>query len=344
MGEASAAAVNAVGSVNIASTSDIEEQAALLRGWNQTYDQISSGPFHGSLLETSIGTVQLFREVTSNALHQTGALPKGLISIGVPLSLRGNATFCGTACDGSQLHVFSGFDGFEFHSPSGLDIAGIIFTEDELASVFSERDLEDLLPVLTTAHLRGAARTSVNHLRQLLLHVFDYMTEQHASGAKGAVTLEALSRDVLTSLADALAGDETPVSSTIPQVKRWNIVRRACDFANEAPQELVSVQSICVNLGVSRRTLQYCFQDTLGMAPATYLRALRLNGARRAIKVSGSVTEAATMWGFWHFGRFSREYKAMFGELPSETFRKAHGQKSASGLSCVGALPHLVRA
>jgi AraC family transcriptional regulator, ethanolamine operon transcriptional activator len=34
------------------------------------------------------------------------------------------------------------------------------------------------------------------------------------------------------------------------------------------------------------------------------------------------VTQAASQWGFWHLGYFSRDYRKMFGELPSQTFRR----------------------
>jgi AraC family ethanolamine operon transcriptional activator len=59
------------------------------------------------------------------------------------------------------------------------------------------------------------------------------------------------------------------------------------------------------------------------MAPATYLRYIRLNGARRSLKETASVTEAATSWGFWHFGRFAQDYRALFGEQPSATLKRA---------------------
>ncbi|HVJ77233.1 MAG TPA: AraC family transcriptional regulator, partial [Hyphomicrobium sp.] len=77
--------------VHAASTSDIDEQAALLRGWNQTYDQISAGRFSGSFFEAQIDRIQVFREITSNSLQQTGALPEGTIAVGAPVSLRGSA-------------------------------------------------------------------------------------------------------------------------------------------------------------------------------------------------------------------------------------------------------------
>ena len=37
---------------------------------------------------------------------------------------------------------------------------------------------------------------------------------------------------------------------------------------------------------------------------------------------STTVTHEALEWGFWHFGDFSRAYKACFGEAPSETLRR----------------------
>ena len=40
--------------LNFAQTQDIDEQAAFLKGWNQTYAQTSSGRFRGSIFEVQL--------------------------------------------------------------------------------------------------------------------------------------------------------------------------------------------------------------------------------------------------------------------------------------------------
>lgn len=312
-----------------ARTSDVDEQAALLQGWNQTYNQISAGSFEGAFMEANLGPVHIFREVTSNFLHQTGALPKGSFAFGIPVKLEGSATFCGAACDGSQLHVFSGDEGFEFYSPSGLDIAGVVLSQDCLERALEQAGCPAGLS-LDHAHLRSVTPVRGALLRTMLLRAQEALG--HDSWPEEDSDLAAvLARDIVSSLADALCNDQTQEGHRIPQAKRWQIVQRACAFAHEVPQDLITIEAICTHLGISRRALQYCFQDTLNLPPAAYLRAVRLNGARRAIKACGSVTDAATQWGFWHFGRFSQDYKAMFGELPSETSRQYHRAERAKG-------------
>jgi AraC family ethanolamine operon transcriptional activator len=96
--------------------------------------------------------------------------------------------------------------------------------------------------------------------------------------------------------------------------------------AEQCPRDCpLSVAEWACALGVSRRNLQYAFQDALGINPASYLRSERLNRVRRALGDAQSVTEAATQFGFWHFGHFATQYRALFGELPSETFRRTKG-------------------
>jgi AraC family ethanolamine operon transcriptional activator len=52
---------------------------------------------------------------------------------------------------------------------------------------------------------------------------------------------------------------------------------------------------------------------------------MRLNAARRDLVRAGagetSVTTTALRWGFGHFGRFSVDYRRMFGESPIATLR-----------------------
>jgi AraC-like DNA-binding protein len=61
-----------------------------------------------------------------------------------------------------------------------------------------------------------------------------------------------------------------------------------------------------------------------GMTPCHYLRALRLAEARQAFLCidtpTTSVTEVALRCGFRELGRFAVDYRAKFGESPSDTF------------------------
>ena len=78
---------------------------------------------------------------------------------------------------------------------------------------------------------------------------------------------------------------------------------------------------------VNERVLRRAFQDTHGAPPSRYLRTLRLSEARRALLSTldrdVTVTEIATLFGFAELGRFSVEYRAVFGESPSVTLRRA---------------------
>ena len=83
---------------------------------------------------------------------------------------------------------------------------------------------------------------------------------------------------------------------------------------------------LCKATGVSERSLEYAFRAVMGLSPTAYLTKIRLHKVHRALLSASpactTVTTEALNWGFWHFGEFSKAYKACFDELPSETLRR----------------------
>jgi AraC-like DNA-binding protein len=86
------------------------------------------------------------------------------------------------------------------------------------------------------------------------------------------------------------------------------------------------IPELCAEIGASERTLRVCCQEQLGMSPKRYLLVRRMHLVQRALRVctraDTTVTDVATRYGFWQFGRFAGEYKALFGESPSATLAR----------------------
>ena len=102
-------------------------------------------------------------------------------------------------------------------------------------------------------------------------------------------------------------------------------VRRVQEFLRAHAHEPADAARLADVAGCSLRSLYAGFQDFCGMSPMQYLRELRLERVRADLLaggVSASVSGIALRWGFAHLGRFSAEYKARFGEHPSETLRR----------------------
>ena len=106
-----------------------------------------------------------------------------------------------------------------------------------------------------------------------------------------------------------------------------DIVEQAEILALAEVDEPVQISALCAALSISERTLRKAFHRVHGLPPCRHLRMLRLQQARCALIVTDShlttVTEIATGFGFLELGRFSVEYRKVFGESPSQTLNRA---------------------
>src|SRR6266849_11075970 len=105
------------------------------------------------------------------------------------------------------------------------------------------------------------------------------------------------------------------------------LVERTEKLALADLDEPLHISSLCRALAVSERTLRKAFHKTYGLPPCRHLRMLRLSEARRALLSADceltTVTAVAMCFGFVELGRFSVEYRKVFGESPSQTLYRA---------------------
>ena len=130
-------------------------------------------------------------------------------------------------------------------------------------------------------------------------------------------------------LAAALAClDPTTASTMAPhgalrRAARDGVVRAALSHFDAASDDHRRMGDIAEAADVSERTLRSAFGDYFGVSPARYLKLRRLHEVRRALArataVENTVTEIEGRLGVSEFGRFAHDYRALFGELPSET-------------------------
>ncbi|MHC1562513.1 AraC family transcriptional regulator [Actinomycetospora sp. C-140] len=101
-------------------------------------------------------------------------------------------------------------------------------------------------------------------------------------------------------------------------------VREVMEYLDAHPEGDASTADLADRVGVSERALQAGFREVAGMSPMAYLRGVRLDRVHLELSTrGGAVTDVAARWGFFHPGRFAQQYRARFGERPSDTARCA---------------------
>jgi AraC family ethanolamine operon transcriptional activator len=131
---------------------------------------------------------------------------------------------------------------------------------------------------------------------------------------------------LLNSLIAAVAGANTKTSLSENTKSSRKIMRRALQYVRRHIWEPLYVGDLAHVAEVTDRTLHRAFMQQLGIGPTRYLKLRQLNIVRRALRGKlespHKILEIMSEHGVSEFGRFATEYRALFGESPSETRRR----------------------
>jgi AraC-like DNA-binding protein len=120
--------------------------------------------------------------------------------------------------------------------------------------------------------------------------------------------------------------DGVSVQMTCGNRRHDMIVAKFEEYLEANPNVPLYLPEIRAAIGAAERTLRNACIEQLGIGPIRYLALRRMHLARRALLRAASstttVTKIATDHGFWELGRFSVNYRTMFGETPLATLRR----------------------
>lgn len=132
--------------------------------------------------------------------------------------------------------------------------------------------------------------------------------------------------DFVPMLIHSIPNTSASLDLSLRSPRRFDLVKQAEEHMRTHLETPVTLMSLCKALHTSERPLTYGFQEVFGVSPMAYLKALRLQAVRTQLQLGDPATtviaEIANRFEFQSLGHFSRDYKTMFGELPSETLKQ----------------------
>lgn len=285
-------------------TADVAEQVRATPGWVQHYQQMSPGHFAGLVRYLDLQGVEIYEECMNTRVEQNFSAPQGSLA------------FCFDRSD-NALYVLNGESRNIWITPENYQEVAVVFGPE-----FVQRH------GLNLEQLEGLFMAPLNSGQNALFSRWLSGTLTRLSHTFDPLSKEALTQQLLDDCLYIL--DNACVCLDRGALQRRagerTIMKRIGEWAADAPEENLNLLELSQVAEVSLRQLQHAFKTYTGMAPTQWLRLRRLNSARRELlsrtATDTTVAEVAMHWSFWHLGRFSSSYRALFQELPSDTLKR----------------------
>lgn len=297
--------------------SDVDELEATAQalGWNIEYRQMRPGDFSAEFAALECDGISLVSERFNNHLQIPSEPPEGFIGFFLPCVTEGTAVVCGRVLNAGDILIFPPLSELDIVTHGEIRNETLFLAEAEFqAAVRSLTQSDVLISPRSAAILCGDPK----HLAAIQHE----MESVHRAGSLDSETASNLLAKTILWMADASSRTS---ARQLTNGATAAIALQAQTYIEERYRRVIRLADLCAFTGVSARTLQRCFASYFQVSPTDYIKARRLNAARRDLVAadpsSHSITTIAMENGFSHLGRFSVYYREHFGESPSETLK-----------------------
>jgi len=291
------------------------------QGWQLDFVQLDRGPLKAHVGVVDVAHVQLMRVRINRRTDQRGCAPLDRVTLAIPQAGTAPFLWCGQEVTNNSVLWF----------PPGSRISAIgqpdfsVYTIALPMAVLEDCGRFDPIPWVEgrdqdTMRVAPRADAAVARFRA---HIDALFQTVQCGGAPSPRDLhQTLPREITAVLAAKRTGGRRAARH-----QRVQGLARAVEFSRAHAEDGPRVAELCEAAEMKERTLRLAFEVHVGMSPKEYVQALRLEAVRSALdtplETGRLVSDVANRWGFWHLGQFAADYRARFGELPSQTVERA---------------------
>lgn len=300
-----------------------EAFAIVAREWNVDFMRTEPGDFEAGLVQFVYKDFQFGRATFNRGLDQRGSAPKSIWTFVITASPKTFLIFKNRKVKDNHLMIYPPGSEINATSMYGLDVLSFSASENFLENLAENKGLPGFKKKFQHIDMLKCENVQIDRLRSLLIHLFTILqcdkTQLNNNHEKSYFIIKIFERAF-----KAIYNFGT-IFPIFPATRlRDYAFLQAIACTHSFAQENLTVKGLILQTGVSEKTLEIVFQERLGISPKQYIRTYRLNQIRRELRsfhFNGKITNLANQWGLWHMGQFAKDYRNLFGELPSETLK-----------------------
>ena len=308
------------GFVNEIRDINLDTLTGILKTWDIENSLLKKGDFRASLKTLHTPNIQIGFASNSLPILKRGSFPKGTILIFLLHKGLEGAVFLNKKITQNEILIVEEGQEIELMTAQAMEVVSLSVSKELFLQEFEAYFHKPLSSVVKEQKIRLKQKEyaeldsflmSMLFSEQLNL-LLEYLKENYQFVEKQIL------QELFNSI-DFVVEDKQRKKFDVSIIKK---------YIDENFQHDVKMSELAKELGISRRLLFSTFKEQYGHTPNKYLWSLRLNKAHELLTKTTEnekkVSEIAMECGFSHISYFTREYKAMYKKLPSQSRRNLH--------------------
>ncbi|MEP4484190.1 helix-turn-helix domain-containing protein [Marinobacter alexandrii] len=301
-----------------------------LNDWETDYRQVGAGDFSTFFNLYSSPRIKFSDQYCNREMIVSAAPPPEHVALFLPLNSGDKGTLQGVVIDEFDAALIGPDSETFYRSPEGLHMMVATIPAQRLDRALRSATDESSSPLCAETRVFSLGEEKVSTLSKHLSRAL-HVAQTTLDTAEVDICLQELEQYVVSTLALALTHAPEPERGARGRMSRLRSMERARDFIEANLASTLGMETLCFAAGVSQRTLEIAFRETLNITVVQYIKNRRLLAINHLLLDDQSnlpsLTNLARAHGFNHMGHFARDYRALFGELPSDTLRNRSKEK-----------------